>query len=160
MRHHLGMAKTVAVLDALEPDLDQAVAKRRGPIGKLFRLVTLPIRLVLGVIKALLAVVRGVVKLALIPLRLAVAAIRGVVNLASDITFAIWRGVAKIIGVVLGLVKLVFRVLDATIGGAIRLVLRIVKGTVKFVLGGLIPGKRRRRRRKAKAVVDAITPGP
>ncbi len=109
MRHDRGMAKPAP---DLELDLvSTGTSTKGGVIRGVFRLITLPFRIVIGVI--------GVI---LIPVRLAIALIRRIVALAADITFAIWRAVKGLIGLVLGAVLLVFRL----VFGVLRLVLKIV----------------------------------
>lgn len=166
MRHDRGMKKSkkapedtaaIELADDVIAEPGEAKAKKGGIVRSLFRLVTLPFRLAAGVARLLVTVIGVVVATLLLPIRAAGAVIRRIVTLASDITFALWRLVMKLVGLVLGLVKLVFSILNATIGGAIRLVFRIIKRSFKLILGAFLLGNRVGKR-SAKTAAKAADP--
>ena len=82
------------------------------------------------------------------------ASANGIVGLAADLVFAVWRLVLMVVGLILGLFKLVFAILNATIGGAIRLVISVIKRSFKLVIGTFLfatgIGRKRRKAKKVK----------
>ena len=126
-----------------DPDLDLDLASTGSPsrLSAVGRLLTLPFRIVAGLARFAFAVVRGLLAIVMFPIVLGIAAVKRIIGWAADITFALWRVVLFLVGLVVGAVKLVFRVLDATIGNVIRLVWKLVWGTVKLVLKILTFGR-------------------
>lgn len=115
-------------------ELHLATERRRNPIGALGRAVTFPFRAVAGIVLGVVGLGVAVVKIVLLPFRLVLGLIKRIVGFAADIVFALWRIVMLLVGLVVGLFALVFAILNATIGNLIRLVLKVVFGTLKFVL--------------------------
>ncbi len=115
-------------------DLDLVSTGKPSRLSAVGRLLTLPFRIVAGLARFAFAIVRGLLAIVMFPIVLGIAAVKRIIGWAADITFALWRVVLFLVGLVVGAVKFVFRVLDATIGNLIRLVFRVIWGIVKLVL--------------------------
>ncbi len=115
-------------------DLNLVTTGKPSRLSGVGRVLTLPFRIVAGLGRFVFAVIRGLLAIIMFPIVLGIAAVKRIVGWAADLTFAVWRVVLFLVGLVVGAVRLVFRVLDATIGNAIRLVFKLVWGTVKLVL--------------------------
>ena len=130
----MGMFRSTPDLDDVDLDLHLATARKRNPVRAVGRVVTFPFRAVAAVVGGIVGIVVLLLSIVLFPIRLAIGLIRRLVGLAADIVFAIWRVAMWAVGLVLGVFKLIFKLLDATIGNAIRLVFKIVFGTLKLIL--------------------------
>lgn len=154
--------KTSATADSPETieviDADPSVVDAAGAPAKRKRLITLPFRLV-----------AGVVRLLLLPVRAGIALTRQIVRWASDLVYAIWRGVAATIGagiaVIVAVIKGIARLLGGTVkvsgkavGGTAKLSGKAVGGTAKLsgkaVVGAFRLGRRSGKRAAAADATD------
>lgn len=150
------MTKATEAIDVevLDGDIEGTPAKKGGVIRSLFRLVTLPFRLAAALVRGVFKVLGLSVATILLPIRAAIALTKRIVGLASDLVFAVWRLVLFVVGLILGLFKLVFSILNATIGAAIRLVIGVITRSFKLVIGTFLfatgIGRKRRKAKKVK----------
>ena len=155
------MTKATEAIDVeiLDGDIEGTPAKKGGVIRSLFRLITLPFRLAAGLVRGVFKILGLVIATLLLPVKAAIALTKRIVGLAADLVFAVWRLVLFVVGLILGLFKLVFSILNATIGGAIRLVIGVIKRSFKLVLGTFLfatgIGRKRRKAQKVKAKAKA-----
>ncbi len=130
----------------LELDVLEATApKRRGPIGKLFRLITFPVRAVAGIVRLLVGLVGLLVRIVLFPIRLLLGLLKRIVTLAADIVYGLFRLIGGIIGAVVGVIRFFLRL----ILGILKLPFRIVLPV--FRLGAKVGSKSP----KAAKIIDA-----
>lgn len=116
----------LAILDATAPT-------KRGPIGKLFRMVTFPFRAIAGLIGAALGLVTGLAKVVLLPFRLAFAVTRRIVTLVSDVVYGIFRLIAGIVGMFVSVILFLIGIVIGTIKLAVRAVLGVLKIPFKIL---------------------------
>ena len=140
MGNDRGMTRTMEDLD-LELDREVADTGRRGPVSAVGRVVTAPFRLVAAVVVLAAKVVGAVFGILALPFVLAGVVVRKVVGLLADLVYGVWRVVSWLFALVAGALLLVLKLLDATVGNLIRLVYKVVFGTLKFVLKVITFGK-------------------
>ncbi len=148
--------------DPVPAPIDDVVAPKQGGIvRRAGRLVTLPFRIAGVVVRALVGVVTILVVVVAVPIRVAAGVIRKVVAVAADLTYALWQGVLKIVGLVLGVLKLVLRFLNGTIGLALRVVWRTVRTALRttiwaFSLVKFAGAKQAKKQAKKTATGDTV----
>lgn len=128
--------------DDLDLDLELELdALRASPTHKAARAATAPFRVLATLAKGAASVLTTLIAIVVFPIRLAIGLVLGVIAIAADLTYGIWRTVMVLVGLVAGVLLVVLKILDATVGNLLRLTFGLVFGLVKLILKIVTLGK-------------------